>query len=252
MFNQWIDWVCSPGFLWSWTALALVVFFVLMRISAPYGRHGRSGWGPAIPAGVAWFAMEVVTLIGIGVCYGLGEQRTGIGTVLLCMYGGHYIYRSVIYPWLSPPSAAPVPLSVVLMAIGFNAINSMIVGGWLFVIGPVLPPTPVVVAGGCLFVLGFVVHVYSDAILRSLRRDRGPGYHIPDGFLYRWVSCPNYLGEIIQWLGFALLMNAMAGWSFVVWTIANLLPRALRHHRWYIEQFEDYPSSRRAILPGIL
>ena len=77
-------------------------------------------------------------------------------------------------------------------------------------------------------------------------------FWIPEGFLYRWVSCPNYLGEIIQWTGFAVAMNALAGWSFVCWTIANLLPRALRHHQWYIQQFEDYPASRRAIVPGIL
>ena len=39
-----------------------------------------------------------------------------------------------------------------------------------------------------------------------------------------WVSCPNYLGEI-------------------------LVPRALSHHRWYRQRFPDYPAGRRALLP---
>jgi len=30
---------------------------------------------------------------------------------------------------------------------------------------------------------------------------------------------------------------------------ANLIPRALDHHRWYKEQFEDYPPERKALLP---
>jgi len=85
-----------------------------------------------------------------------------------------------------------------------------------------------------------------------LRRDLGPGYHIPSGFMYRWVSCPNYLGEIMQWFGFALAVHALPVWSFVAWTIANLLPRAMRHHQWYRERFDDYPAGRKAILPGLL
>ena len=234
-------------------ALALVVFVVLTRISAPYGRHGRPGWGPTIPAGIAWCAMEIVTLVGFGACYALGGEASSFSLLLFGLYAGHYVYRSCIYPWLSAPNATPVPLSVVVMAMLFNAFNSTILGGWLFVVGvPQSVQIPSFVVGFVIFVVGFVIHVRSDAMLRALRRDRGAGYHIPEGFLYRWVSCPNYLGEIIQWTGFAVAMNALAGWSFVCWTIANLLPRALRHHQWYIQQFEDYPASRRAIVPGIL
>ena len=234
-------------------ALALAVFVLLTRISAPYGRHGRPGWGPTIPAGVAWCAMEVVTLVGFGACWALGDETSGVSWLLFLMYAGHYVYRSGIYPWLSAPSAAPVPASVVGLAMLFNAFNSTILGGWLFVVGvPHNIQLPNLGAGFAVFVVGFVIHVRSDAMLRALRRDRGPGYHIPNGFLYRWVSCPNYLGEIIQWCGFALAMNALAGWTFVCWTIANLLPRALRHHQWYREQFDSYPESRRAIVPGIL
>jgi len=37
-----------------------------------------------------------------------------------------------------------------------------------------------------------------------------------------------------------------------VWTIANLVPRALAHHKWYNEHFENYPAERKAIFPFIL
>jgi hypothetical protein len=43
----------------------------------------------------------------------------------------------------------------------------------------------------------------------------------------------------------------MAGFVFLVWTIANLAPRAIAHHKWYGETFPDYPPGRKALLPFI-
>ena len=197
--------------------------------------------------------MEVVTLLGYGLCFWIADTKGWPAMIFLVMYAGHYVYRACIYPWLSPPGATDIPLSVVAMATVFNTINSTVLGGALFVLdGASSVPLIQLFGGLALFVVGFAIHVRSDAILRAVRREKGPGYHVPMGFLYRWVSCPNYLGEIVQWCGFALAIQSLAGWSFAVWTVANLLPRALRHHRWYLERFDDYPSDRRAIIPMVL
>jgi 3-oxo-5-alpha-steroid 4-dehydrogenase 1 len=51
-------------------------------------------------------------------------------------------------------------------------------------------------------------------------------------------------------LGFANLVTA--GLAFAVWTAANLIPRALAYHRWYRQEFYDYPPQRKAILPFVL
>ena len=40
--------------------------------------------------------------------------------------------------------------------------------------------------------------------------------------------------------------------SFAIYTLANLLPRALSHHQWYLEKFDDYPKERKAFLPYLL
>ncbi|MBW2713856.1 MAG: DUF1295 domain-containing protein, partial [Deltaproteobacteria bacterium] len=87
---------------------------------------------------------------------------------------------------------------------------------------------------------------------RNLRKPGETGYKIPYGGFYRWVSSPNYLGEIIEWAGFAMLTWTPAGLAFLVFSISNLFPRAFSHHRWYQEQFEDYPEERKAIIPGLL
>ena len=38
---------------------------------------------------------------------------------------------------------------------------------------------------------------------------------------------------------------------FVFFTAANLVPRAVSHHRWYQEKFDDYPA-RKAVIPFVL
>ncbi len=88
--------------------------------------------------------------------------------------------------------------------------------------------------------------------LRNLRKPGETGYKIPFGGLYGVVSCPNYLGEILEWVGFAIAASTAPGWAFAFFTASNLVPRAVAHHRWYLEKFADYPTRRRAILPFLL
>jgi len=45
---------------------------------------------------------------------------------------------------------------------------------------------------------------------------------------------------------------SVSGTVFFLWTIFNLVPRAISHHHWYKEKFEDYPKERKIIIPKIL
>ena len=102
-----------------------------------------------------------------------------------------------------------------------------------------------------LFLFGFAVTQHADRELFSLRRPGESGYKNPHGGLYRFVSCPNYLGEILEWCGWALATWSLAGLAFALWTIANLVPRARAHHRWYRTTFSEYPAERRAVVPFV-
>ncbi len=108
------------------------------------------------------------------------------------------------------------------------------------------------IIGASVFVIGWAINQHSDAVLRRLRGPGESGYKIPRGGLYRWVSCPNYLGEMLEWVGWAIAAWSLAGLAFAVFTIANLLPRALANHRWYQDKFADYPPERRAVVPFLL
>jgi 3-oxo-5-alpha-steroid 4-dehydrogenase 1 len=243
--------------LLAWTALAPVVALLLTRINAPYGRHGGTGAGPRVPARLGWFLMEVPALVTFPVL-ALALSPGGVpGPVLALLLGLwvlHYGNRALVYPWRLKGGS---PLPVVILASGavFNAINGTLLSLGFTVFGA-LPADwaaagPAPGAGAALFLAGLGLNWHADAVLRALRR-AGPGYAIPRGGAYRWVSCPNYLGEMLEWAGFALASWSLPGLAFALWTAANLMPRALAHHRWYRRTFPDYPPGRRAVLPFVL
>ena len=92
-----------------------------------------------------------------------------------------------------------------------------------------------------------------DAVLRKLRESCKPGeYKIPRGGLFDYVSCANFFGEIFEWGGFALASGSFVAFAFFFNTMFNLVPRALQHHEYYLQKFEDYPKNRRALIPFLI
>jgi len=242
---------------WIWTGIAVATAVVLLRISAPYGRHARTGWGKALPAALGWIVMECPSPILMAVFFITGNRTADpAARLFLALWVGHYVYRSFVFPWLGRGRKAAMPLGIVVSAILFNAVNATLNGRWLFGVGPergaawLLDPRCLI--GLVVFAAGFAIHVRADATLRGLRVPGGGGYAIPRGGLFELVSCPNYLGEVLEWTGFAILTWSPTGLSFAVWTAANLVPRAIAHHRWYRERFAEYPDGRRAIVPWLL
>ena len=99
---------------------------------------------------------------------------------------------------------------------------------------------------------GFALNVHADNILLALRKPGEQGYKVPQGGPFRWLSAPNYAAELVEWGGFALATSSLAAFAFFFFSAANLIPRALTHHRWYRRTFPDYPKERRAIVPFLL
>lgn len=79
-----------------------------------------------------------------------------------------------------------------------------------------------------------------------------PEYKIPYGGLFKYVSCANYFGEILEWFGFFLALQTYTSFLFLLGTMANLVPRALKYHQGYIKKMDNYPKDRKAVFPYIL
>ena len=243
------DWVA-----YCTLALAPLVCAVLLYIKAPYGRHIRRGWGPVLDNSLGWFIMESPAVLVFGLILLFFSELNSTPLVLLLLWQIHYFHRAFIYPW-TLNKGKKMPWLILLMAIVFNTSNAYL-NAWSIASQPdkyteLWLTNPQFLIGVVVFFSGMALNKISDKQLAVLGRS-GAGYQIPRGFAYRWVSCPNYLGEIIQWIGWAIAAWSLAGWIFAIWTMANLVPRAIAHHRWYQQTFKDYPAARRALIPFLL
>lgn len=239
-------------------ALAGVTFAVLGLVSAPYGRHARPGWGPRVPERLAWMLVELPGAAVFAVVFFAGPRATDpVPLVMFALWQLHYLYRALVYPWLRQPRPGRgMPLVPVATGLIFTVLVAYLNARWLTALGPGYGLRWLLsfrfLYGALLFLTGLVINRWADLVLRSLR-DRGTdAYAIPRGGLFDEISCPNYFGEVVQWLGWAILTWSPAGVVMATFTAANLVPRAVSHHRWYQRRFPDYPRRRRAIIPYVL
>ena len=237
-----------------WLLLGVGVFIGLFFVAAPYGRHVRKGWGHTVGNKLGWVIMEAPSSIAFAVCFFLGGSPGIMSIVFLGLWEAHYLHRAFIYPF-SLRGTRRIPLSVVSMGFFFNVMNSYLNGRYIFTYSGGYSVTwltdPRFIVGAALFITGFVINRRADKVLRDLRQPGESGYKISNDRLFRWVSSPNYLGEITIWVGWAIATWSWPGLTFAFWTIANLLPRARANHAWYKTTFPDYPPERKALVPGL-
>ena len=243
--------------VWGVIALAVVTLLYLFRVTAPFGRHyAGAGWGPHISNRIGWVVMELPTTVLFAVIYFNGDaSRQWVPLVFLAMWQAHYLHRTFVFPFRIRTGGKNIPLAVVGSGFLFNSVNAYINARFVSSFGEYSTDwlgDPRFLAGLAIFLAGMALNIRSDNILLRLRGAGQADYAIPRGGAFRYVSCPNYLGEIIEWAGWALATCSLAGFAFFLYTAANLAPRALSHHKWYRGRFPDYPANRKALIPGIL
>jgi len=231
---------------------AAFVFVALYFITVPYGRHTHTGWGPLVPARPGWVAMELPAVLVIAALWATGDISL-VGTLFLCIWQIHYLQRTFLFPLLMRGGHGTSVL-IVLFSLLFNTMNGFINGWWLYhraAYDVSWLADPRFIVGLMVFIAGFAVNLHSDHVLRSLRGPGETGYKIPMTGLHRFVASPNYLGELLEWTGWAILTWSLPGLAFALFTAANLVPRAHAHRQWYRRTFPDYPPERRRIIPFI-
>lgn len=111
-----------------------------------------------------------------------------------------------------------------------------------------------------LDVLGFVLFAYgevSNAIvhlnLASLRTRGGTERKIPTGYGFGLVTCPNYMFEVLSWIGIIITSRSWGVTAFIVVGIIQMTAWAQSKERAYRKEFPDtYKKKRYVILPGLL
>lgn len=239
-----------------WLALAIVVHITMLFVTAPFGRHTSDKWGKTINNKLGWAIMEIPSLLIM--LYFLLTGTNSMNSyvwILFAIWIAHYTNRSFIYPVRIKATPKQIPVFIILNAILFNLMNAGLNGYYL---AELAPPenynadwlsSPHFIIGSILFLSGAFINLKSDSLLINLRAPGETGYKIPQGFLFDLISSPNLFGELIEWSGFALMAWNLPAFTFMIWTFANLVPRAKNHHDWYKKQFPDYPGERKIIFP---
>jgi len=234
--------------------MAVCTFFTLLFENVPYGRYATSRYGFPVNVKFAWFIQELPAF-SVPMCLLLwttpAKTSQMPNQILIAMYFCHYIHRSLIYPFLIRGGKA-TPFASFALAFVFCVYNGYMQIRYLsqYAAYPADWVTHPCFIGGCgLWLFGWLVNVYSDHILRNLRKPGETGYKVPRGGVFEYVSGANFLGEITEWAGFALAGYSVHSAAFSIFTTVVLSSRAVAHHKWYLEKFEDYPKSRKALIP---
>jgi len=251
-----------------WIGFAYVVLVVIGGLFAPspYGRFSSGSMGFNFSPRFGWFLMELPATISFVFFYFQGQNS--LETVPLLFLGiwcMHYANRGFIFPFLiraAKGARGSFSLMVVvagwsvttlhgyLNAVFISHLSEHLTNEWL--------TDPRFLIGMAIYLFGFLMNIHSDGIIRNLRSKeevaRGDKvYRIPQGGLFKYVSSPSYLTEIISFLGFAIATWSLGAVFVLLISAANLIPRAFQTHRWYQEKFpEEYPADRKVLIPYIL
>lgn len=237
--------------------IAAIVFFVLYYVEAGYGMLLNKRWGFAISNKIGWMCMEApVFLVMLYFWSNSDRQFDTVPFLFFLLFELHYLQRAFIFPFLLRGNSK-MPVSIMMMAVVFNLLNGYMQGTWIFRLAPETLYTtdwlytPQFIIGVIIFFAGMIINKHSDYIIRNLRKPGDTSHYLPKGGLFNYVTSANYLGEIIEWIGFAILTWSASGAVFAWWTIANLVPRANAIYKKYKSTFGEELGNRKRVIPFI-
>lgn len=107
--------------------------------------------------------------------------------------------------------------------------------------------------GLALFVFGELANLNAHLVLRDLRKPGTTERGIPKGFGFDLVTCPNYMFEVLAWIGIYFVTGL--NWSVLFFTVVGTLQMmswAAKKERRYRKEFGDrYKRKKFVMLPGI-
>ncbi|KAH7870504.1 uncharacterized protein C8R40DRAFT_1126059 [Lentinula edodes] len=277
-------------------------------VNAPFGRFTPRSPFLTIDGRLGWVLMELWSPLGfIYAMFNspLSEESPRFSMpqiVLVSCFMVHYLNRGFLSP-ARAPSRSRMHVFMPLTGLILNTTNGGLIGSYIsspIAFQHLQPETafssPQFYIGVFLWAVGFLGNFWADEILSDIRKKgalRGKEkklssgaeyYGIPHGFLYRWISFPNYLCEWVEMLGWALAASPIPKltdlewllsvngiytmafttppsqfaptltppWIFLIVELCLMLPRAYKGHQWYKEKFGDaFPKERRAVIPYV-
>jgi 3-oxo-5-alpha-steroid 4-dehydrogenase 1 len=244
------------------------VSFIATYLSAPFSPSGKPP--PLNHTSTLLAALFVAHYINRAILSPLrspGRSRTHVGVVFSAILF-NLVNPPLMAAFLSAPETYPNSLHQKI-TLQYSGLLAQIQGGLKALLirqqvdqaHDTSWTRPTFLIGVTLFLVGFASNIFHDEILHQLRRDAPPkpdgthNYAIPHGYLYNYISYPNYFSEWIEFIGFAIAASPRweytPPWMFVIAELMTMLPRAYKGHLWYLERFPDYPKDRKIVIPFV-
>lgn len=237
--------------------LAVIVFLALFFVKAGYGMFRTKDWGISLPNKLGWVIMECPAfLMMLYLWNGSSYKLEPALFTFFILFELHYFQRSFVFPLLMKGKSR-MPIAITAMGVLFNIINAFLIGYNLFYLEgnfytAAWLSTPTFYAGCIIFFAGMGINLHADQVIRNLRPAGDTRHYLPQKGIYRYVTSGNYFGELVEWVGFAILTQSAAAWIFVLWTFANLAPRAYAIRQRYREEFgKEAVGKRKCLIPYI-
>lgn len=104
-----------------------------------------------------------------------------------------------------------------------------------------------------LFIIGELGNLNTHIVLRGLRSAGGTERGIPKGLAFDWVTCPNYLFEVVAWLGMLVVTRHWSTLVFVAVAGAQMAAWAKKKEQRYRKEFGgSYKKKRYVMIPFVI
>lgn len=115
-----------------WILLAIILFPLLIKVKAPYGRHSKISLGPMLDNRTGWILMELPALLLFSVLYLSGDiPFTDVRWVFFGLWILHYLNRVFVFPLRTRTKGKKMPVLVMIPGMIFNLVNAFLNGYWL-------------------------------------------------------------------------------------------------------------------------
>jgi hypothetical protein len=210
----------------------LVIGEATGRLRLPYSKFG-TGFGLNSRAGLA-LAYATPVFVYVALWAEGGAPQTPYHFAVLGAFLFHYVRRILEILFVnsySRPTPLRVPVTKV-RSLGQPTSN------------------PIFILGVLTFAFGEVLNGYHHWLLARLRPLGVRIYVVPRRGLFSWVACPHYLGEILSFVGYAMMSDLLPVWGNAVVVTAYLGSRANSTLSWYRREMPlKIPSRWRRLIP---
>ena len=236
--------------------LAVIMFFVGFKHPIKYGKLFKSGktmFSARVSSKWAFCIFNITPLlfyVYFVFYYMMLGYKTIIVTIPFVCWVLLRLFRGTVYAYYRSRYCDPWPLESVLYYLFVNLHLAMIQARTTVVSFPRYNSLKVYICAA-VWIVAFVIGAYSDFKVSKARFKNVRGYKIMHGFLFEYVTSPNYLCEFIMWLSWTIMFSFDIGCTTtLVWLLPNVLGRSVCYHRWATRFFKSsYPKKRTALIP---